>query len=238
MSWLRRMTPSRGPSLLDCPSFSSRLMCSLLSSSESPGAPRTTGKPLWLQCRSTHVTYATLSIVLNVLDNGSGTSQPPLLVSSLSLSGHWHNSLYRVSLLECPDRNSSSMLELFTSASCMERAALWTRRQDACKAPATGSPDCLAGDVYGLFGVQALRWGGPQEDDRAISFQICLVDAIAVNGLTDPVAADDCNDDAHNEAGVLHTHTAPLISLGDPSLINAACMPGCDSMTRCKGVSQ
>lgn len=70
-----------------------------------------------------------------------------------------------------------------------------------------GSPDCLAGDVYGFLGVQALRRGWPQKDDSAISLQVSLVDAIAVDGLTDPVAADDCDDDAHDEAGVLRAHS-------------------------------
>ena len=78
MSWLRRMTPSSGPSLLDVPSSWLSPKLSLRSSSESPGAPRTTGKPLWLQCRSTHVTYATLSIVRNVLK----CSRPALYTSA------------------------------------------------------------------------------------------------------------------------------------------------------------
>lgn len=73
-----------------------------------------------------------------------------------------------------------------------------------------GVPDCLAGDVYGLLGVQALRRCWPQENDGAISFQVGLIDAIAVNGLADPVAADDRYDDAHDEAGVLQTHTADV----------------------------
>ena len=82
MSWLRRMTPSSGPSLLDVPSCWLRPKLSLRSSSESPGAPRTTGKPLWLQCRSTQVTYATLSIVLNVLHRSR-----PAFHSSVKIQG-------------------------------------------------------------------------------------------------------------------------------------------------------
>ena len=69
-------------------------------------------------------------------------------------------------------------------------------------------PDGLAGDVDGLLGVEAGRRGGPQEDDGAVGLQVGLVDAVAVDGLADPVAADDRNDDAHDEAGVLRAQTS------------------------------
>ncbi len=74
MSWLHRMTPSRGPSRLAVPlsppsATPAPGTCdsSSMSSSESPGQPRTTGNPLWEQWRSTRTTYATLSIVLKLL---------------------------------------------------------------------------------------------------------------------------------------------------------------------------
>ena len=58
------------------------------------------------------------------------------------------------------------------------------------------------------------RRGGPQEDDGAVGLQVGLVDAIAVDGLAHPVAADDRDDDAHNEAGVLRAQARCVMQHG------------------------
>lgn len=58
-------------------------------------------------------------------------------------------------------------------------------------------PDCFAGDLPRRLGIESLWGRGPQEDDRTISLQVRLINAIAVNGLPHPIAADDRDDDAH-----------------------------------------
>ena len=68
-----------------------------------------------------------------------------------------------------------------------------------------GAPNGSARDLPCRLGVEALRRGGTEEDDRAVRLQVRLIDAVAVDCFPHPVAADDCDDDAHNVLGALHT---------------------------------
>jgi hypothetical protein len=68
---------------------------------------------------------------------------------------------------------------------------------------ACGAPDGARHDHAGVLGEERGRRRGPQEDDRAVGVQVGLVDAVAVDHLADPVAAQHRQDDAQHELGAL-----------------------------------
>ena len=66
-----------------------------------------------------------------------------------------------------------------------------------------GAPDGARHDHSGVLGEERGRRRGPQEDDRAVRIQVGLIDAVAVDHLADPVAAQHRQDDAQHELGAL-----------------------------------